>query len=501
MRPARPFALLLTATLLVLLGVLWTSLRGDAGFLGRLLWISGAAVFLLFLVRTAGEIRFLILHLRSFSEPGLTVTLLLLAALLVLGAVALQRSGLRWDLTRGRVHSLSPGSQEVVDAIDRDAEIIAFLRDETLDWNEAGELLETFAAASRRLSARRVDPEKDPETARRYGVTEMGVILIRGLEREERVNELSERAVAAGLLRLATGRGKVIRFSRGHEERALRSRERDGLSKLVRFLQEDGYQVDTIDLLRREQYPEPPGQIILAGPRHDLLPAEIGALFDYLDQGGRVAIFVDPGVETELGQSLRLRGVRLGEGRLAPADAQVLGLRLGEEEVLAEPSPDHPASAGLRTRALLRGARPVAPATAGGVLGESTVLLTTFAGSSPDAAQPVAVAAAWQIPVEGEDYRALRTRPWARLIVMGDSDILTNGRLELQGNRQVVLSFVHWLAQEDLLLRTEAVEAPAPALFADAALRTLWLVAMVLLPLVLLLLSLFMWLRRRGQSG
>jgi ABC-type uncharacterized transport system involved in gliding motility auxiliary subunit len=112
-----------------------------------------------------------------------------------------------------------------------------------------------------------------------------------------------------------------------------------------------------------------------------------------------------------------------------------------------------------------------------------------------------AVAASWQIPVPAESLDQIRQRPWARLIVMGDSDVLTNGYLEVQGNRSMVLSFIHWLARDDLLLRAEGARPHELLVLSQSSGRTLWLIVIVLVPLVLLLLGMFVWIRSRATEG
>ncbi|MBU1699100.1 MAG: GldG family protein [Candidatus Eisenbacteria bacterium] len=503
MKQTRPFVLLLISCVIVLLGVLWSALHnGHPGFPGRLLWITGGAGFLFFLVRTGDEIRFFILHLRSFSEPGLMLTLLLACGFLILGSIAVERSGLRWDLTRQKIYTLKPGSHEIVNEIQNKVEMIAFLKEGTSTWREAGELLGIYVASSRKIEMRRVDPDQDPATARKYGVGEVGLILLRSGDREERVTDLSEQALTAGLIRLISGKGRSILFSRGHEELSPSAVDPTGLSKLTRFLSDDGYQVGVTDLLDPAHFPDPPGVVVIAGPRHDLIPGEIRNLQEFLDRGGRAAIFLDPGVKTELSQPFLSSGIILGDGPIELTEATSKRLGLDEGQILADPTNDHPASSYLGTRALLVGARPVESSEPGRQISESSTLLRTLAGQGGEApADPsysVAVASAWQIHAPDDNLTRFRERPWARLIVVGDSDLLTNRYLERQGNRQVVMSFIHWLAEEDILLRSEAKQQQPVLLLDETIIRTLWLIMMILLPLAFLLLGITIWLRRRS---
>jgi hypothetical protein len=495
----RPFLLLLLGIVLVLSGVLLSSLQGW-NFLARLLWLGGAVAGLLFLIRTSGEMRFLLLHLRSFSEPGLTVTLLLAGILLLAGSLAFRTSTIRWDLTRQKAYSLSPVTREVVRSLDRDVEIIAFVPEGSSEWKESWELLRIFAAGSRRLSTRRIDPESQPSLARRYEVEQTGLFLLLSGDRQERVTDLSERALTAGLIRLATGKGRQILFSRGHGEAPLRDGRPSGLSKLRRFLGEDGYYVGNLHLAMADSFPEPPGTVVLAGPASPLLPGEIRNLFDYLDRGGRVALFAEPGVTTGLEQGLLMRGVRILDDSLGTDADWTRDLGLESGQVLVEPTRDHPSVSHLGFRGLLDGARGVEPGFGGGTLAESAPLLEV-SGSRGDSRACAAVAAAWQIPVDTLSLADLKERPWARVVVAGDADVLTNRLLEQEGNRPIVLSLLHWLAQEDLLLRTEGARTPELLIMSVSTIRLFWVLMLLVLPLAVLVVGVSLWLHRRGTES
>lgn len=508
MRGSRPFIYLLLSLVFILLGVLRSTLEGGPDFLARFLWVVGAAAFLLFLIRVAGEIRFLMLHLRSFSEPGLTVTLLLAGLLLLLGSIALSRTVIQWDLTQRKAYTLSPNSSEVVKEIRRDVEIIAVFREGSADSKNAEDLMSLYRSESPHIRTRLLDPEQDPQEARSLGVTHRGFFLLRSEGREERVSDNTERALTAGLIRLITGKGREMLFSEGHSERDLRGTTAPGLSKLTRFLAEDGYSVGTLNLIYPDSFPDPPGMVILAGPRTPLLPGEARNLMDFLDRGGRVGLFLDPGVEIGLEQSLLVRGVRVRADTIKAAGPGGRSLGLEPTQLLVIPTREHPSVTYLRSRGLLDGARVVEATMPARTTAESATLLQAgpedeVNGERSKSGEPysVAVAASWQIPVGRESLEEIRQRPWARLIVTGDSDLFTNAYLDRQGNRQIVLSFFHWLAEEDLLLRAEGARPPELLVLNESSARTLWLIMIVLLPLAFLLGGMFVWIRARsGES-
>jgi len=115
--------------------------------------------------------------------------------------------------------SLSTESRAVLDALKGPVEITSYA-------NPQGDLRQTvsgFVERYRRfkhdLTLRFVDPQQDPAKMRELGITVDGALILRYGQRQERLDELSERSLTNALERLARGGERIVAFVTGDGER------------------------------------------------------------------------------------------------------------------------------------------------------------------------------------------------------------------------------------------------------------------------------------------
>ena len=88
-----------------------------------------------------------------------------------------------------------------------------------------------------------------------------------------------------------------------------------------------------------------------------------------------------------------------------------------------------------------------------------------------------------------------------RIIVVGDSDFITNLNLNLSGNRDFILNIIAWLSGEKSLITLRPNVRKSTPLFLKASQqRFLFFVPVVFLPLVSLCLGVAVSLNRRRHS-
>jgi len=87
----------------------------------------------------------------------------------------------------------------------------------------------------------------------------------------------------------------------------------------------------------------------------------------------------------------------------------------------------------------------------------------------------------------------------ARLAVFGDSDFASNSAVGIQGNRDLALNTINWLAQQENLIaiRPREPEDRRITLTADQQARVYWL-SLVLLPGFIAGAGVYTWWNRRG---
>jgi ABC-type uncharacterized transport system involved in gliding motility auxiliary subunit len=85
-----------------------------------------------------------------------------------------------------------------------------------------------------------------------------------------------------------------------------------------------------------------------------------------------------------------------------------------------------------------------------------------------------------------------------RLIVFGDSDFATNVNFSSQGNGNLFINTIKWLARDENLISIKAKDpTDRPLTLTESGGRTIAIVLMVLFPGAILVAGVLVWLRRR----
>src|SRR3954462_4415072 len=169
-------------------------------------------------------------------------------------------------MTSEKIYSLSDQSVSVAQQLKQDVKIRAFYPGG--DYAPAREVLDLFKARNNKISYEFIDPDKQPQIAQQYQVTQYGdfqnpmtgesyrygtVILEMGgkTERIEKQSEpLREEDVTNALLKIVKGEKKTIYFVEGHGEKKLDDTERAGYANAKVSLEKENYVVKTVNLVQ-----------------------------------------------------------------------------------------------------------------------------------------------------------------------------------------------------------------------------------------------------------
>jgi ABC-type uncharacterized transport system involved in gliding motility auxiliary subunit len=436
--------------------------------------------------------------------------LLLVAALGIVNWVA-NRRPLAVDLTRQRIHTLSPDTLRTLETLPADVDVLAFYRPDDSGYAQAQDLLRRYAERSPRFRFEMVDAFRDPERVRRHQISESGTrVIVAPGPSEVRLREVSEESLTNALVRATHPGKRRVYFTQGHGESSPADAARTGWSLAARALERENVELHPLSLLSTGEVPQDASAVLVVGPRRPFLDPEIAALGDYTARGGHLGLFLEPESESGLDPLLSALGVEAGNdmivdpnplSRLAGATPVMPVLRATTAHPVSEPF----AEVGLvfptaRSLVALRGApaRAVPLALTSESAWAETDVASIFAGTARlDEGEkvgpiPLAVAIQWRVP--GEPPREMRA------IVAGDSDFLSNGYLHLLGNRDLFLSMVSWLAERDdrLVIRPRTREASRVEL-TEARVGMLKFLAIDVIPVGLLVVGVAVWLARRER--
>ena len=401
-------------------------------------------------------------------------TLMVLAIVGMLNFLG-QRYTHRIDLTEGRLHSLADLTIQTLQGLQTDVVAVAFM--EGGGDADLRSLLEQFAVhGADRFEFEFVDPDRDPDRASTYGITAYNTLVLEADGRRQTVMELTEKEITNRLLKVVRDRQERVYLTVGHGERPLASEHGGALGRLQQRLTEIDYVVrDSLFLAREGHVPDDCRVLIIAGPQSAFLSQEVEAVGAYLDGGGSVLLLADPGTVTGLESLMASWGVILGDDFVL--DTSGIGTLFGLDftiPVATKYDAQHPITRKHQTGAIttyefVRSVRLDSQAIATTQMDAAALVFTgeqSWGEADLEALQP----GRGQVEVSFDDadlpgpvslaVAAHDTaRAGGRLVVFGDSDFAADGYFDMQGNSDLVLNAISWLAEDEELIAIRPREA------------------------------------------
>jgi ABC-type uncharacterized transport system involved in gliding motility auxiliary subunit len=396
--------------------------------------------------------------------------------------------------------------------------------------------LNEFTYHSKNLAVEYVDPDREPSRAKAAGIQSYGTIVVEYGGRTERVTSTNEADLTNALIKAVTGAARKVYFTQGHGEKDTAGTDRVGYSAVSQGLTGDNYGVEHIVLVQQKSVPADATVVIIAGPKTDFLQPEIDALKEYLARGGKVLAMLDPPEKGQAEQPL-LKGLLhdwgIDAGTNIVVDASGIGQLIGADAsvpVVAQ-YPNHQITESLRgVMTAYPLARSMSPVD-GGVNGHTAQAVLQTGGQSwaetdlaslatgrvemdptKDLKGPVTLGAAVSAPATAAPAPAPAStdkpdaakpeespnKPESRLVALGDSDFAANAFLGVQGNKDLFMNTVNWLAQQEnmIAIRPREPEDRRLTLTADQQQRIM-LLSIFIIPGLVFASGVYTWWKRR----
>jgi len=454
---------------------------------------------------------------RSFRYSShIALMTLLVFGIVVLVNVIFARHNLRWDTTRAKLFSLSPQSKKIVRQLKDRVEVKAFVRPG--NRQDLVDLLEEYANISPRFHYETIDPDLNPGLVKQYQIKEYGTVVFEYGDRLEKITESGEQEITNALIKVTRETTKKIYFTTNHGEHDIDDINPEGLSEARKGIEAENYEVEKIFLAEQQQVPRDCAVLVVAGPRKDLLEPEYGAIEAYLEKGGKLLVLLDP-EQPDLGRLLKKWGFAIGKGTVIDVSpvGQLFGAGYGSP-LIASYEP-HEITRDFNLMTLFRLARPVTPVEQpdSGITVQSLIMTTDYPGSwaeadlqaeevqfdeGKDVKGPISLAAVAEKAVEADrDSSAAENESGqlkTRIGVFGDSDFVTNAYYHFQGNGDLFLNVIGWLAEQgDLIsIRAKQPEDNRVSLSVQQSRFIFWF-GVVLLPIAILVVGVVVYVQRK----
>jgi ABC-type uncharacterized transport system involved in gliding motility auxiliary subunit len=431
----------------------------------------------------------------------------------------------RWDLTAAKQFSLSEQTTKILTDLNKPLVITAF--HQTGSVQNIRDRLSEFVNVSKLVSVEYIDADRDPISAKKFDIQQYGTLVFQYDGRTEKTTSLEEQDLANTLKKLVEGKAKKVYVVQGHGEHDPDGTDRRGYSGFGAALKGDNFDVAKLTLAQVDKVPDDATLLVIAGPQTDYFPSEVAALRGFLTRGGKVLMMIDPPDKADAPQPTSLIalarewGVDIGNDMVI--DASGIGRIIGTDASVpvAMPAPGgHPIVDKFQLMTAFPLTRSVSPVT-GGVNGRTaqklvetspnswaeTDLKGLFATHKPelnvdkgDKPGPVSIAVAVSAAAPEAPAPASPglPKPETRLVVVGDSDFISNAAIRIQGNEPLALNMSNWLAQQEnmITIHPRNAEDRRITLTQDQSQRIFWL-TLFIIPGLLLANGVRVWWRRR----
>jgi ABC-type uncharacterized transport system involved in gliding motility auxiliary subunit len=453
-----------------------------------------------------------------------SVSVLVFLAILVAVNYLSFRQNKRWDLTKNKQYTLSDQTVKLLKNLDSPVKFLVFDRADNFDRFRSS--LEEYKYQSpSKVDVQYIDADKRPVEAKQYQVQSYGTVVLEYKGRTERVTSAEEQELTTGLVKVLNPNKKKVYFLGGHGERDPDSSERDGYSAVKTALGADNYDVAKLVLAQEKDVPADASVVVIAGPRNDLFQNEVDMLQRFLKKGGHVLVLVDPPDEKAPATPVLdafLKDWDFQADNDIVVDASGMGQLIGTDASVPVVAsyPSHPITERFNVITafpLARSITPILPASNGRAavpiiqtsarswaetdmnqLKSGRVELNADKGDKPGPVTIGAVTATNATDAPKDASKTDQRPPESRFVTVGDSDFAANYAVRIQGNQDLFLNMINWLAQQENLIsiRPKAPSDSRLTITQRQATAVMWM-SLLAIPALVFGTGVYTWWRKR----
>jgi ABC-type uncharacterized transport system involved in gliding motility auxiliary subunit len=401
----------------------------------------------------------------EYGTNVFVVTLLVLGILIFIGILSVNHNG-KLDLTGNKRYSLSPQTIKLLKGLTQEVRAEAFYQQGGEGREGAQYLFRQYADRTKHFTYEFIDPDRQPAKAKQYAIADYGIIVLECGARQERLTTLTEATLTNAIIRATRQNKKIIYFLQGHGEHGLTDGGRDGYSAIKKAVEEQNYIVKPLLLLRAEGVPADADLVVIGGAQKDLLPQEIAQIRRYMEGGGQLLIMTDPFTGRTLKGFIDSYGLHVGDDIIIDKMSKVLGGDYGipvVSDYAAHPITENfgeatffPMAQSIQIDKTLPTDIEIVPLAKTGAESWGEVDLARLKkgeaefNKGQDRPGPLTVVAVATKRIKSQT-RGVPDKK-ARLVLVGDSDFVSNSFFAVAGNGDLFLNALGWLAEEGDLI-------------------------------------------------
>ena len=500
----------------------------------------------------------------TLAQGGLlTAGVLLVLALFALVNYLGLRHYERFDWTGSDIYTLSEKSENLLKGLDRDVQLIVLLDPSAPSYTQVDELVDRYVAANpARIVRRDLDRAKNSlefkQVTADLGIESANTLVVESQGEKRVINQYElveydysaaqmggsptikefkgEQEITSAILALVEAEKPKVVFTTGHGETTLDAGgggSQRSLAEARRLLGQDNFELGTWASLSAANVPEGTDLIVISAPTARFTPPELDVLGSWLDEGGRLLVFLEPSFEAgstalkDVGLTEWLAGYGVDTAQDVVIDPGASIAFFGPDTIYTDVFGDHPIVETLaQTRAPVMFAGATSVSAGDGPIGAEVEELVSsteqawgetnlseegVAQDPDDLAGPLGlgVAVSWGGTEaadaagdgdgdEGDTARAAASTDGTRLVVFGDLDFATDQLLAQGANSILFVNTFNWLVEREQLIEIEGrMPKQTQLTMASGEIYSLAAVVLLLMPASALFLGIWIALRRR----
>ena len=435
-------------------------------------------------------------------------SLILLFAFIGVCAWLTQKYHYVFDWTRDNRNSLTETSQQVLQQVDDTLLMTALVRNAASERQIIKRQIEKYSQFKNDIDFKFLDFDTEIVLAKELHLHNPNQMRIDYKGRFEIIDVISEREISNALQRLTRQNSPWITFLSGHGERNPFNEENQGYSTLKQTLETSGIEVQDLNLLQTTVIPDNISVLVIAAPQSALLEGEENVVLEFIENGGNLLWLSDPVNESPpLSKLANKLGLSWISGTIIDANQKLRSI-LGIKHPAVVPVVEyqqHDITRNLKNQTLFPFAAGIAIKTPENwraqplfyslprAWSETDVLSgenAVFDSSSGDTEGPLLMAASLS--------RILENKIKQRVVLIGDSDFAANAYIGHGENLALIVSVLQWLVHDDERISLLPYQPPDMSIeFTNTEIAVLAGTYLILIPLVVLLIGIFIGIRRR----
>jgi ABC-type uncharacterized transport system involved in gliding motility auxiliary subunit len=439
-----------------------------------------------------------------------TLYILVVVAIVSTANVLANRYNKTFDTTANKRYSLSEQTAKIVKGLKEDAKVAYY--DQPTRFARAKDELDLYANLSRKVHVEYVDADKP--VARAAGIKTYGTTIVQIGPKREEAKSTSEEDVTGAFIRALKNGARTLCFVTGSGEHQIDDTDRSGYSRLRDLLQKDEYNSESISLLQKAEVPARCTVLVVAGPTSDYQQPAVEVIKKFVEEGGRALFLLDPPLKmgrAEIADNDLLASLLQGWGVTLDKDL-VLDLNpigqlagLGPQVALVTRYERHAIVSDLKGSAtgfpLVRSmeVKNSDKTTVEKLFDSSESSLATTKLNSPEVnpSDPQNKKGPLTIAVAGS-YRTGKENSEGRFVVVGSASWAANSFISFNGNRDLAMNAVNWLASDEDLISIRPKERDDRRItMTQRQLNWVGITSLGLLPLGIVIAGVTVWWRRR----